>query len=54
MSAGSYVVDWELKATVSDTATGAAAVIRHGVRMPIGESDYQTYVVPCGLTLITA
>jgi hypothetical protein len=52
-SAGTYVVDWELKATVSDTTTGAAAVIRHGVRMPMGETDYQTYVVPCGLTLIT-
>lgn len=53
VSAGSYVVDWELTATVSDTATGAAAIIRHGLRLPMEESDYLSYVKPCGLTLVT-
>jgi Tfp pilus assembly protein PilX len=53
-SAGSYISDWELVATVSDAATGAQAVVREGVRVPIGESDYQTKVAAgCGLTLIT-
>jgi Tfp pilus assembly protein PilX len=50
-AAGTYVVDWELKATVADATTGASAVIHHGVRLPMAETDYDTYVVPCGLTL---
>jgi hypothetical protein len=52
VSAGTYIVDWELRATVSDPNSGATAVIRHGLRLPMGEADYQMYVVPCGLTLI--
>jgi Tfp pilus assembly protein PilX len=50
-SAGSYIVDWELTATVSDVSTGAAVLVRHGVRLPMQQSDYQTYVVPCGLSV---
>ena len=52
-SAGTYITDWELVATVSDTATGASAVVREGVRLPMGESDYAARVSTCGLTLIT-
>jgi hypothetical protein len=55
-AAGTYITDWELVATVSDVATGASAVVREGVRLPMGESDYQSNVAgaPCGLTLITS
>lgn len=53
-SAGTYIVDWELTATVADVATGASVVIHHGVRLPMQESDYQTYVVPCGLSLFAS
>jgi Tfp pilus assembly protein PilX len=51
--AGTYVTDWELIATVTDAVSGAQAVIREGVRIPIGETDYETKVASCGLTLIT-
>lgn len=54
VTAGTYVVDWELTATVADTATGASVVVHHGVRLPMNETDYQTYVVPCGLNLFTS
>jgi hypothetical protein len=47
-------VDWELTATVADTTTGASVVVHHGVRLPMNETDYQTYVVPCGLNLFTS
>lgn len=53
-SAGTYVVDWDLTATVADATTGASVVIHHGVRLPMGEADYQTYVVPCGLSLFAS
>jgi Tfp pilus assembly protein PilX len=52
--AGTYITDWELIATVTDAVTGAASTVREGVRLPIGESDYQAKVVPCNLTLITS
>jgi hypothetical protein len=51
VSAGTYVADWELIARVDDAATGASTRIRHGVRLPMGEADYQKYVAPCGLAL---
>jgi Tfp pilus assembly protein PilX len=51
--AGTYITDWELVATVTDAVSGAQAVIREGVRIPIGETDYETKVLSCGLTLIT-
>jgi hypothetical protein len=54
VTAGTYVVDWELTATVADTTTGASVVVHHGVRLPMNETDYQTYVVPCGLNLFTS
>jgi len=53
MSAGTYVSDFELAAEVKDTHTGAAVVVRQGIRVPMGEADYQLYVAPCGLTLMT-
>lgn len=52
-AAGTYITDWDLEATVSDTATGAKAVVLEGVRLPMGEADYQSRVATCGLTLIT-
>jgi Tfp pilus assembly protein PilX len=52
-AAGTYVTDWELVARVVDAATGARATVREGVRIPVGESDFQAKVKPCGLKLIT-
>lgn len=53
--AGTYIADYELKAVVEDSATGARTTIRQGVRIPLTETEYQTYVntSTCGLTLIT-
>jgi len=48
---GTYVTDWELKATVSDVVSGASVVVREGVRIPLGESDYQTKIKSCGLDI---
>jgi Tfp pilus assembly protein PilX len=52
-SAGTYVVDWELTATVADATTGASVVVHHGVRLPMEEADYQAHVVPCGLSVFS-
>jgi Tfp pilus assembly protein PilX len=51
--AGTYITDWELVATVTDAVSGAQAVIREGVRIPVGETDYETKILSCGLTLIS-
>lgn len=52
--AGVYVADYQLTSTVSDTSlTGASVSVVQGVRVPMQQSDYDTYVAPCGLTLIT-
>lgn len=52
--AGVYVADYELTSTVSDSSiTGAAVSVRQGVRVPVDQSDYDAYVSPCGLVLIT-
>lgn len=47
--AGEYTADYELRAVVSATevdtsGTGVQVSVREGVRVPMSESDYQTYV----------
>lgn len=47
--AGEYTADYELRSVVSasevDTSgTGVSVTIRQGVRVPMSETDYQTYV----------
>jgi hypothetical protein len=51
-AAGDYMTEWELTATVTDAVTGAQAVVREGIRLPIGETQYQSKVTTCGLTVI--
>ena len=52
---GTYIADYELRSYVKDSNTGASVAVREGVRVPLTESDYQTYVAAsCGLTLITS
>jgi hypothetical protein len=58
---GTYVADYELRSAVSDAVTGAKVTVRQGVRVPLTETDYQSYVAvtACastnanGVTLIT-
>lgn len=49
---GTYVADYELRATVTDTNTSASVAVREGVRVPLTETQYNSYVASCGLTLI--
>ncbi|MBC5768245.1 pilus assembly PilX family protein [Ramlibacter albus] len=47
--AGEYTADYELRSVVSSTegdtsGTGVSVTVREGVRVPMSETDYQTYV----------
>jgi hypothetical protein len=39
---GSYLTDWDIKATVTHVPTGASVVVRQGVRVPLDSTSAQT------------
>jgi Tfp pilus assembly protein PilV len=58
---GTYIADYELKSKVEDAVTNAKVTVRQGVRVPLSETDYQSYVkTACpstnsdGVTLVTS